>query len=79
MDRQTCLAGLRALAKSNDPDRAVLVERHIDEYLRTAPFSLAHELERLRNAIASEEAQRREGEDWSPAREYVRTLLHRMV
>ena len=79
MDRQTCLAGLRILAKSNDPHRAVLVEKHIDEYLRTAPFSLAFELERLRSAIAIEEAQRRQGEDWSPAKEYVRTLLRRMV
>jgi hypothetical protein len=79
MDRWTCLAGLCALAKSNDPDRAILVKRHIDEYLRTAPFSLAHELERLRSAIASEEASRREGEDWKPAKEYVRALLHGMA
>jgi hypothetical protein len=36
MDRQTCLAGLRVLAKSSDPPRAVLVEKHIDEYLLLA-------------------------------------------
>jgi hypothetical protein len=79
MDQQTCLSGLRVLAKSNGPDRSVLIERHIDEYLKAAPFSLAHELERLRRAIHNEEEQHREGDDWSAAKEYVRLLLHRMV
>jgi hypothetical protein len=78
-DQQTCLSGLRVLAKSNGPDRAVLIERHIDEYLKAAPFSLAHELERLRKAIHNEGAQHREGDDWSAAKEYVRLLLHSMV
>jgi hypothetical protein len=79
MDQQTCLSGLRVLAKSNDPDRSVLIERHIDEYLKAAPFSLAHELERLRKAIQNEEAQHREGEDWSVATDYVRLVLHSMA
>ena len=74
-----CLAALRALAKSTGPHRHALVERHIDEYLRTDPFSLAHALERLRRAIQYEAAQRRKGEDWSIARGYVRLLLHRMT
>jgi hypothetical protein len=74
-----CLAALRGLAKSSDPHRFVLVERHIDEYLRTDPFSLSHALERLRRAIHYEEAEGREGEDWSIAKEYVRSLLHRMT
>jgi hypothetical protein len=56
-----------------------LVERHIDEYLRTDPFSLAHALERLRRAIHYEEVEGREDEDWSTAKEYVRSLLHRMT
>ena len=43
------------------------------------PFSLAHALERLRRAIHFEELERREGEDWSVAREYVRSLLRRMA
>jgi hypothetical protein len=34
-------------------------------------------LERLRVAIHNEEAERREGEDWSVARDYVRSLWHR--
>jgi len=79
MNRLECVAGLRALARSNDPDRAFSVERHIDQYLRTAPFSLAYELERLRTAIRYEEAKGRGGEDWSDARDYVCALLHRMT
>jgi hypothetical protein len=69
---------LRVLAKSNEQHRDIFVERHIDEYLRNDPFSLAHALERLREAIQYEELQRREGEDWSVAREYVRSLLRGM-
>ena len=76
---RACLAALRVLAKSNDPNRAVLVERYIDEYLKGAPFSLTYELERLRQAIRYEDAQRREGEDWSSAKGYVRSLLRRMT
>ena len=75
-----CLVALRVLAKSKGLHRHVLIERHIDEYLRTDPFSLAHHaLERLRKAIHFEELERREGEDWSVAREYVRSLLRRMA
>jgi hypothetical protein len=79
MDQQTCLSGLRVLAKTNSPDRTILVERYIDEYLKAARFSPAHELERLRGAIHDEEDQHREGEDWSAAIDYVRLLLHGMV
>jgi hypothetical protein len=73
-----CLTALRILAKSKGSHHSVWIERPIDEYLRNDPFSLAHALERLRRAIHNEEAQHREDEDWSPAREYVRTLLHRI-
>jgi hypothetical protein len=73
-----CLTALRVLASSNGPHRG-LVERQIDEYLRNDPFSLAHALERLRRAIQYEELERREGEDWSVAKEYVRSLLRRMT
>ena len=74
-----CLTALRILATSRGPHRHVLLEKHIDEYLRTDPFSLAHALERLQRAIHYEAAQRREGEDCSDARDYVRSLLHRMT
>ena len=74
-----CLTALRIWAKSDDPRRKVLIERHIDDYLRTDPFSLAHALERLGRAIHYEGLQRRKGEDWSVAKDYVRSLLHRMT
>jgi hypothetical protein len=73
-----CLTALRVLAKSKGPHRDVLIERHIDDYLRTDPASLAHALERLRKAIHYEELERREGEDWSTAKDYVRSLLRGM-
>ena len=76
---EPCLAALRILAKSKGPNRNVWVERHIDDYLRTDPFSLAHALERIRQAIHYEELERRKGEDWSVAKNYVRLLLHKMV
>jgi hypothetical protein len=71
-----CLTALRVLAKSRGPHRYLLIERHIDQYLRTDPFSLTHALERLHRAIHYEELERREGEDWSVAKEYVPRLLH---
>jgi hypothetical protein len=74
-----CLTALRVLAKSKGLQRDIVIEKYIDEYLRNDPFSLAHALERLRRAIQYEVAQRREGEDWSIARNYVRLLLHRMT
>ena len=76
MDQFRCLTALRVLAKSRGPHRHLLIERHIDQYLRTDPISLAHALERLHRAIHYEELERREGEDWSVAKEYVRRLLH---
>jgi hypothetical protein len=74
-----CLTALRVLAKSKSPHRNALIEKYIDEYLRTDPYSLAHALERLRRAIHYEELERREGEDWSTAKSYVRLLLRRMT
>jgi len=74
-----CLTALRILAHSKGPRRDILIEKNIDEYLRTDPFSLAHALERLRRAIHYEELERRPGEDWSVAKNYVRLLLHRMA
>ena len=74
-----CLTALRVLASSKGPDRHVLIERQIDQYLGTDPLSLAYGLERLRKAIHYEELERRKGEDWSIAKEYVRSLLRRMT
>jgi hypothetical protein len=74
-----CLTALRVLARSRGPYRDLLIERHIDEYLKNDPVSLARGLERLRKAIHYEGLERREGENWSIAKEYVRSLLHKMT
>jgi hypothetical protein len=71
---QSCLIGLRIAASSSVPDQRIVVERHIDEYLRAVPFSLSDALERLSKAIQFEERERRKGDDWSLARNYVRSL-----
>jgi hypothetical protein len=76
MDRLgTCMDALRALARSNDPDRAVLVEGHIDAYLTTETVSVWQALERLCKGIRDEQAEGREGEDWSVAKRCIRSAL----
>ena len=64
---------LRNLARSEAPDRAKLIEKNVDLYLEQGARNRA--LEDLRSAIHNEESERREGEDWSIAREYVYKLL----
>jgi hypothetical protein len=77
MDRLgMCMDELRVLARSNDRDRAVLVEGHIDTYLTTETVSVWQALERLRQSIRDEQAKGREGENWSIAKEYIRSVLH---
>ena len=77
MDRLgMCMDELRVLARSNDPDRAVLVEGHIDTYLTTETVSVWQALERLRQGIRDEQAEGREGEDWSVSKGYIRSVLH---
>jgi hypothetical protein len=76
MDRLgTCVNALRVLARSNDPDRAVLVERDIDAYLTTETGSVWQALERLCKGIRDEQAEGREGEDWNVAKRYIRSAL----
>jgi hypothetical protein len=77
MDRLgMCMDELRVLARSNDPDRAVLVEGHIDTYLTTETVSVWQALEQLCKGIRDEQAEGREGEDWSVAKGYIRSVLH---
>ena len=47
----------------------------IEDYLRTEHGSERLSLERLRDAIDREEAEKRQGEDWGLAKNYVRSLL----
>jgi hypothetical protein len=66
---------LRVLARTNEPNRGVLIERNIEEYLNAEPGGERLALERLRDAIEHEEAEKREGEDWSIAKHFVRSWL----
>jgi hypothetical protein len=67
----SCIEALRVLAQTKDPNR-VLIERAIDQYLKTE----TGRLQRLRDAINWQMAAKRKGEDWNIAKDYVRSLLH---
>jgi hypothetical protein len=62
---------LRVLVRTNEPNRGALIERNIDDYLNAEPGNERPALELLRNAIDHEEAEKREGEDWSIAKHFV--------
>ena len=66
---------LRVLARTNELNRGVLIEKNIEEYLNAELGSERPALERLRDAIGDEEAEKREGEDWSIAKHFVRSWL----
>jgi hypothetical protein len=68
------IEALRVLARTDEPNRAILIERNIEDYLKTSGSERAS-LERLRDAIEREEAERRQDEDWSIAKDYVRSRL----
>lgn len=76
---RTYIDALRVLAKTHDPNRVVLIKRNIDRYLQMESGGKERGLERLRVAIHNEEVERREAEDWSVAKNYVRSLLRKMV
>jgi hypothetical protein len=71
----TYIDALCNLARSDVLDRVKLIEKNVDLYLEEGARNRA--LEALRSAIHNEESERREGEDWSIAKEYVRSLLQR--
>ena len=80
MDRlRSFIGALRVLAQTNDPNRVVLIENAINEYLRDEPGNVRISLERLCDAIDREEAEKRRGEDWSMAGDYVRARLRRLA
>jgi hypothetical protein len=74
---KTYIDALRVLARTHDPNSVVLIERNISNYLKTESGGDERSLERLRVAIQNEEAERREGENWDIAKDYVRSLLRR--
>ena len=80
MDRlQQLVETLRVLARTNEPNRVVLIEKAINEYLNDKAGIVRLSLERLSNAIDREEAEKRSIEDWSIARDYVRSRLRRLA
>ena len=62
---QLHIGELRVLARTNQPNRGILIERNIEGYLNAEPGSERPALEHLRDAIDHEEAEKREGEDSS--------------
>ena len=76
---RTYLDALRNLARTDVPNRAVLIKRNVDLYLKDEIRGRQRALERLRQAIHNEETERREGEDWSVAKDYVRSLQNIMA
>jgi hypothetical protein len=76
---QQLVVTLRVLARTNEPNRVVLVEKAIDEYLNDKAGIVRLSLERLCNAIERQEADRRAFEDWSIAREYIHSRLRRLT
>jgi len=80
MDRlQQLVEILRVLARTNEPNRVVLIEKAINEYLNDKAGIVGLSLERLCDAIDREEAERRPIEDWSIAKDYVRSRLRRLA
>ena len=75
----TYMDALRNLAKTDVPNRAELIVRNVDLYLKDEIGGRQRALERLRQAIHNEETERREGEDWSVAKDYVRSLHNRVA
>jgi hypothetical protein len=80
MDRlQQLVETLRVLARTNEPNRAVLIEKAVNEYLNDKAGIARLSLERLCDAIDREEAEKRPIEDWRIARDYVRSRLRRLA
>jgi len=63
------------LARRSQPNRGGLIERNIEDYLSAEPGNETPSLERLRDAIDCEEVEKRDREDWSIARDFVRSRL----
>jgi hypothetical protein len=73
------IEALRVLAQTNEPNRVVLIEKAIDEYLDDKAGIVRLSLERLCTAIDREEAEKPPIEDWSIARDYARSRLRRLA
>ena len=80
MDKlQTCVGSLRVLTRQEDPDRQVLVEKLINEFLREDVGStVLASVERLGEAIDAEANKNVIGEDWTLMQDYVQWCHERL-
>ena len=76
---QQLVVTLRVLARTHEPNRVVLIEKAVNEYLNDKAGIVRLSLQRLCDAIDREEAEKRRGEDWSIARDYVHSRLQRLA
>jgi hypothetical protein len=76
---ETYMDALRILARTDVSNRADLIVRNVDRYLKEEIGGLRRALERLRQVFHNEKSERREGEDWSVAEDYVRSLQNMMA
>jgi hypothetical protein len=76
---QQLVVTLRVLAQTHEPNRVALVEKAIDEYLNDKAGIVRLSLDRLWNAIEREQADGRVFEDWSIAKDYIRSRLRRLA
>ena len=76
---QQLIETLRVLARTNEPNRVVLIEEAINEYLNDKAGIVRLSLQRLCDSIDREEAEKRRDEDWSMARDYVHSRLQRLA
>jgi predicted transcriptional regulator len=76
---QQLVETLRVLARRNERNRVALIEKAVNEYLNDKAGMARLSLERLCDAVDREEAEKRPIEDWSIARDYVRSRLRRLA
>jgi hypothetical protein len=76
---QQLVETLRVLARTNEPNRLALIDKAVNEYLNDKAGIVRLSLERLCDAIDREEAEKRPLEDWSIARDYLRSRLRRLA
>jgi hypothetical protein len=65
--------------QSHNPDLVTAIERRIDEFALGQIPAERIALERVAQVIEMLEARKRQGEDWTIAKEYVRSLLQRLA
>ncbi len=73
---QTCMDTLRVLAKQSDNlNSEALTGKRINEFVHGEVPGGRAPIQRLAQAIEIADAEKREGEDWTIAKRYVRSLL----